>query len=49
MRPEYANHVWSWDFVMERTHDGRVLKILVLIDEFTRAASRAARGQANSQ
>ncbi len=36
MRPEYANHVWSWDFVMERTHDGRVLKILVLIDEFTR-------------
>ena len=36
MRPEYANHVWSWDFVMERTHDRRVLKILVLIDEFTR-------------
>ncbi|MDR6743072.1 transposase InsO family protein [Herbaspirillum sp. 1173] len=36
MRPEYANHVRSWDFVMERTQDGRVLKILVLIDEFTR-------------
>lgn len=36
LRPEYANHVWSWDFVMERTHDGRVLKILVLIDEYTR-------------
>lgn len=36
MRPEYRNHVWSWDFVMERTHDGRVLKILVLIDEYTR-------------
>ncbi len=36
LRPEYANHVWSWDFVMERTRDGRVLKILVLIDEYTR-------------
>jgi HTH-like domain len=36
LRPQYPNHVWSWDFVMERTHDGRVLKILVLIDEFTR-------------
>jgi putative transposase len=36
LRPEYPHHVWSWDFVMERTHDGRVLKILVLIDEYTR-------------
>ena len=36
LRPEYPHHVWSWDFVMERTHDGRVLKILVLIDECTR-------------
>lgn len=36
LRPEYPHHVWSWDFVMERTHDGRVLKILVLIDEHTR-------------
>lgn len=36
LRPQYPNHVWSWDFVMEHTHDGRVLKILVLIDEFTR-------------
>ena len=36
LRAEYANHVWSWDFVMDRTHDGRVLKILVLIDEYSR-------------
>lgn len=36
VRPESANHVWSWDFVMERTHDGRVLKILMLIDAFRR-------------
>jgi putative transposase len=36
LRPEYPHHVWSWDFVMERTHDGHVLKILVLIDEYSR-------------
>lgn len=36
MRLEYPNHVWSWDFVMERTRDARVLRILVLIDEFSR-------------
>ena len=31
IRPEYRHHVWSWGFVMEPTHDGRVLKILMLI------------------
>jgi transposase InsO family protein len=36
LRPQFPNHVWSWDFVMDRTHDGRPLKILVIIDEFTR-------------
>lgn len=36
LRPEYTHHVWSWDFVMDRTHDGRVLKILVIIDEYSR-------------
>lgn len=35
-RPEYENHVWSYDFVAERTHDGRPVKILNIIDEFTR-------------
>ena len=45
LRPKYPHHVWSWDFVMERTHDGRVLKILVLIDEYSRTclALHAAR------
>ena len=32
----YAHHVWSYDFVHERTHDGRVLKILTLVDEYSR-------------
>ena len=36
LRPQYTHHVWSWDFVMDRTHDGRVLKILVIIDEHSR-------------
>ena len=35
-RPEYRNHVWSYDFVSDRTHDGRPLKILNIVDEFTR-------------
>lgn len=36
LRPERCNHVWSWDFVMDRTEDGRPIKILTLIDEYTR-------------
>jgi transposase InsO family protein len=34
--PEYRDHVWSYDFVMTRTHDGRAVKILTLIDEHSR-------------
>ena len=36
LRPCWRNHVWSYDFVMARTHDGRAFRILVVIDEFTR-------------
>lgn len=36
LRPERANHVWSYDFVSAITHDGRTLRILTLIDEYTR-------------
>ena len=32
------NEVWSYDFVFDRTEDGRRLKILTLVDEFTREA-----------
>lgn len=34
--PERSNHVWSYDFVEARTHDGRKFRMLNLIDEFTR-------------
>ena len=36
LRPTHRNHVWSYDFVSERTTDGRALKILTVIDEYTR-------------
>ena len=35
-RPEYRNHVWAYDFVADRTHDGRPLKMLTIVDEYTR-------------
>jgi len=36
LRPERENHVWSYDFVSATTHDGRTLRMLNLIDEYTR-------------
>jgi transposase InsO family protein len=36
LRPLYKNHVWSYDFVSTRTHDGRCLKLLTVLDEHTR-------------
>lgn len=36
LRPEHPNHVWSYDFVMDRTHDGRALRMLTIMDEYTR-------------
>jgi putative transposase len=37
-RPERPNHVWSYDFVQDRTADGRVYRTLNIIDEYTREA-----------
>lgn len=36
LRPERPKHVWAYDFVMDRTHDGRALRMLTIIDEYTR-------------
>ena len=36
LRPEYKDHVWSYDFVIARTADGRAFRILNIIDEYTR-------------
>jgi len=45
LRPLHRNHVWAYDFVFTRTDDGRKVKILTVIDEFTREclALRASR------
>ena len=36
LRPEHKDHVWSYDFVIARTSDGRPFKMLTIIDEYTR-------------
>ena len=36
LRASYPNHVWSYDFVSDRTSDGRPIRILNVIDEFSR-------------
>jgi putative transposase len=36
LRPTHRNHVWSYDFVADRTRDGRAIKILTVIDEYSR-------------
>jgi transposase InsO family protein len=35
LRAEYLNHVWSYDFVEDRTHEGKKYRMLNIIDEFT--------------
>jgi putative transposase len=35
LRPTWRNHVWAYDFVQARTHDGRAFRMLTVIDEFT--------------
>ena len=36
LRPLYRHHVWAYDFVADRTHDGRPLKMLTVLDEYSR-------------
>ena len=38
LRAERPNHVWAFDFQFDQTADGRVLKLLNVVDEFTREA-----------
>jgi putative transposase len=44
-RPTHRNHVWSYDFVADRTHNGSPYKILNIVDEYSRVclASHTAR------
>jgi transposase InsO family protein len=36
LRPTHRNHVWSYDFLADRTHDGWAIKILTVIYEYPR-------------
>ena len=36
LRPEYQNHVWSYDFVHHRTDDGKAFRTLNILDEYSR-------------
>jgi putative transposase len=36
LRPEHKDHVWSYDFMVDRTTDGRSFRILTILDEYTR-------------
>ena len=36
LRPLHPNHVWAYDIVADRTHDGRAFRMLTIIDEYTR-------------
>ena len=36
LRPCWPNHVWAYDFVEDRTRDGRKFRVLTVIDEYTR-------------
>jgi putative transposase len=36
LRPAYVDHVWSYDFMLHRTHDGRAFRLLTIMDEFSR-------------
>ena len=38
LRPKYANHIWSIDFVHDRLSSGRKYKLLTVLDEYTREA-----------
>lgn len=36
LKPEHRNHVWTYDFVFDRTHNGRPVKMLTVVDEYSR-------------
>lgn len=36
LRPKHKDHVWSYDFVADRTNNGKALRMLTIVDEYTR-------------
>jgi putative transposase len=46
LRPEYTDHVWAYDFVADRTHDGKPLRMLTVVDEYSRECLAIVPGRA---
>jgi putative transposase len=44
-KAEYPNHVWTYDFMTDQTEDGRSLKFLTVLDEFTRESPAIEAGR----
>ncbi len=36
LRPERKDHVWAYDFVADKTHNGKTIRMLTIVDEYTR-------------
>ncbi len=49
LRPQHPSHVWSYDFVQDRTHDGKAYRMLCVIDEYTRGVWRSEWKQSLTQ
>jgi len=46
LRPEYTDHVWAYDFVADRTHDGKPLRMLTVVNEYSRECLAIVPGRA---
>ena len=49
LRPDRPNHVWAYDFVLVRTQDGRAVRLLAVIDEYTGSVWRLGQAGISSQ
>ena len=45
LRPAHRDHVWSYDFVQDRTSEGRPIRMLTIIDEYTRECPASVCGR----
>ena len=48
LRPEYRNHIWSYDFVYHRTDDGKVFTTLNILDEYNKSLATRMKRKLNS-
>jgi putative transposase len=45
LRPEHRNHLWSYDFMADRTSEGRPIRLLNILDEYSRDCLRIHMGR----